>query len=288
MVAADNITLDLNGHTVSGTKREMEQAGILLQGVRGVTVRNGTVRGFDAGVAIEGGSGNTVTRLTVQDNVNDTIESVDPRSIVVDPETGPTREQREQIAAVTCLYGDGITVVGSRHNNINENDLRNVGVTDAAGLPVYIDNAEGSPTRGRHALAGSPGSVQPSSMCGATEIGTPGMGRGREIQSSGIRIEGPGADGNHALVHGGISQPVAARALLAGSRAPPSAGCAGGREEEASDGSRAVTGPSAPTRATAHRGRGRRAGAPGLSQGLRGSRGAGCRHPAREGLNCPA
>lgn len=77
-----------------------------------------------------------------------------------------------------------------------DNDLRNVGVTDAARIPVLIDNTEGSPTRGRHVLAGSPGAVRPNSMCGATEIGTPGMGRGREIQSSGIRVEGPGADGN--------------------------------------------------------------------------------------------
>jgi len=33
-------------------------------------------------------------------------------------------------------------------------------------------------------------------MRGATEIGTPGVGRGREVKSVGIRMEGPGADRN--------------------------------------------------------------------------------------------
>lgn len=100
VVAADDVTLDLNGHTVSGIKREMEQAGVLLDGVNGTTVRNGTVQGFDAGVAIEGGSGNTVTRLSVQNNLNDMIESVGPRPIEVNRETGP--EQMQQMGAVTC------------------------------------------------------------------------------------------------------------------------------------------------------------------------------------------
>ncbi len=235
-VTADNITLNLNGFTVSGQKAEMEQAGILLDGVKNVVVKNGTVTGFDAGVSIEGGSGNTITGLTVKDNVNDMIEPLDPRTIIVDRTTGPTAQQRIDIARVTCNYGDGITTLDSSFNTIkdntvsgngpysgislvgdsnsntvsgnavSENDLLNNGVTDGAGNPVFVDsrptitNPDGTtspnPRRGFHTSPSTPGAVRPQSMCGATEIGTPGMGRGREVQSIGVRVEGPGADEN--------------------------------------------------------------------------------------------
>ena len=76
VVTADGVTVDLGGHVVSGDPGELRRLlggapgpGILLRGVRGVTVRNGTVQGFEAGVVVEGGSGNVVEGLTVQDNI---------------------------------------------------------------------------------------------------------------------------------------------------------------------------------------------------------------------------
>ncbi len=69
IVGADNIVLDLNGHRVFGTPNPGEGAGILLEDRTGVTVTNGTVSDFDAGVAILGGGGNTVSKLTVRDNI---------------------------------------------------------------------------------------------------------------------------------------------------------------------------------------------------------------------------
>ena len=226
IVAADNITLDLGGFTVSGAQTPMEQAGVLLDDVTGVTVKNGTVTGFDAGVAIEGGGGNTVTGITATGNVNDMMEPIDPRRIIVDRPV-PTPQQMHDINLITCNYGDGITVVESSNNvisgntvtengpysgislvgdsnqnlvsknQVHENDLLNNGVVDAQGNPIFVGGPTGAPAlRGFHVPAGTPGAVRPQSMCGATEIGTPGMGRGREVQSIGIRIEGPGADEN--------------------------------------------------------------------------------------------
>jgi parallel beta-helix repeat protein len=70
VITADNVTLDLGGHTVSGNPQGVVRGpGIVLRGVSGATVRNGTVEHFDAGVVVEGGSDNVVERLTVQDNV---------------------------------------------------------------------------------------------------------------------------------------------------------------------------------------------------------------------------
>ncbi len=220
VVTADNITLDLAGFTVFGEQTPMEQVGILLDDVTGVTVKNGTVTGFDAGVSIEGGGGNTVTGITATRNVNDMIEPVDPFTIIpAGQTTPPTPQQRHDINLVTCVYGDGITtsdsdnnvitnnvvtengpysgisLVGDSDNNVvsknevHENDLTNTGVVDENGDPVWT-------FQNRHVPAGTPGAIQPQSMCGGTEIGTPGMSRGRQVQSIGIRIEGPGANEN--------------------------------------------------------------------------------------------
>lgn len=230
VVRADDVTLDLNGYTVTGAKRVVEQVGILLDGVSGVTVKNGTVTGFDAGVSIEGGGGNTVTGMNVHGNVNDMIEPIDPRSIQRD--FPPTPEQEHQLSLIECTYGDGITTFDSdgnviegntvtgngpyggitlvedsdgnvvRNNHVADNDLENVGVTDAGGNPVWVAG-------GRHVPAGTEGASRPTSMCGATEVGTPGMGRGRQMQAINIRVEGPGADENlvesNKVVKGGLA-----------------------------------------------------------------------------------
>jgi len=69
VIVADGVTLDLGGHTVAGDPNRTEGPGIVLRGVTGCTVRNGTVRHFEAGVAIEGGAANVIEDLTVEDNV---------------------------------------------------------------------------------------------------------------------------------------------------------------------------------------------------------------------------
>jgi parallel beta-helix repeat protein len=70
VIVADGVTLDLGGHTVSAAARfRVKGPGILLRGVSGCTVRNGTIQHFEAGVAVEGGSGNVIEGLTIQDNI---------------------------------------------------------------------------------------------------------------------------------------------------------------------------------------------------------------------------
>jgi hypothetical protein len=48
IIAVDNVTLDLNGHTVSGDNDfdESEEAGVQIRGVDGAVIRNGTIRNF--------------------------------------------------------------------------------------------------------------------------------------------------------------------------------------------------------------------------------------------------
>ena len=76
--------------------------GIFLDDVSGVTVRNGTVHNFAAGVSIEGGGNNRVTGITARDN------------------QGPCIGEDFTTQAVGT-YGDGIVVFASVNNRIEGN-----------------------------------------------------------------------------------------------------------------------------------------------------------------------
>ncbi len=71
VIGASGITLDLNRFHVFGQPRTNDGAGVTFAGVENSVVRNGTVRAFDVGVAIEGGGANTVTAVTATNNVGD-------------------------------------------------------------------------------------------------------------------------------------------------------------------------------------------------------------------------
>ena len=108
VIRTSGITLNLNGHTVFGTGASGEGAGVYLFRTTGVTVVNGTVRGFDGGVAIEGGSGNKVMNITARDNIG-----------VV----GVTR------------YADGIAILSSTNNVISGNKAIHNG--PLSGFAIY-------------------------------------------------------------------------------------------------------------------------------------------------------
>lgn len=70
ILGADNITVNLGGHTISGVAAMGNgSAGARLGGRTGVIVKKGTITGFDAGVVIDGGSHNTIRGLSIHDNI---------------------------------------------------------------------------------------------------------------------------------------------------------------------------------------------------------------------------
>jgi parallel beta-helix repeat protein len=100
IVAADNIVLDLGGHTVSGNPNATSPGpGILLRNVKGCTVRNGTVQRFGAGIVVAGGANNAVQSVVVQDNIGT-----------------PDGD-----------FGDGIVLDGSSNNRVVGNAVRRNG-----------------------------------------------------------------------------------------------------------------------------------------------------------------
>lgn len=206
VVAADGVTLDLGGHTITGDAEARsanddvgptgrDRAGIVLRQVRDVVVTDGTVTGFDAGVAIVGGGDNSVRRVTAHGNVNyRLITGRDARVADVDPEDGPF-----------CWFGEGIVTLSSSDNLIEDNVVAGNGPFSGISLVGQSDDNVVSNNRsfdndllnlspgGDLTICGGIGSVQPQPMSA-----------GRRSQGIGIRVEGPGAErnlveGNHVV-----------------------------------------------------------------------------------------
>lgn len=108
VIGADNITLDLGGFAVLGiANRSGDGVGIRVPGRSGVTVQNGRITDFDAGVGLLGGSANTVRNLLAKDNI------------------GTTKRGD---------FGDGIAISDSDGNFILSNDVIHNGPYDGIGL----------------------------------------------------------------------------------------------------------------------------------------------------------
>ena len=79
-IGADNITLDLNGHSITGPNDQGQTtSGVRSDGHSGVTVRHGSITGFDAGVYLSNGSSETVTGLNLHDNIG--LLTADPKNV---------------------------------------------------------------------------------------------------------------------------------------------------------------------------------------------------------------
>lgn len=121
VIGADNITLDLGGHRVFGTPDTFDGIGVWVFRHTGVTVTNGTVSGFDIGVAIEGGGRNTVSRVVAEDNY------------------GLSGRSRG---------GDGIAILSSSNNRVLESRAIDNGPFSGIGIYSRIDNDHPRSTTG--------------------------------------------------------------------------------------------------------------------------------------------
>jgi len=154
VVGADNITLDLNGHRVLGTPGTLNDgAGIYVFRRTGVTVKNGTVRDFDCGVAIEGGSGNTVTGIRAQDNIG-------------------------SVGATRC--GEGVAILSSQNNRVIGNQIVHNGPFGGVGVYTRVDSEHNRTTSG----------VSRDNLIDSNQVVDNNLPRGSTINDSdGIRIE---------------------------------------------------------------------------------------------------
>jgi parallel beta-helix repeat protein len=112
VIGADNITLDLNGHTIAGTAFD---TGVDNPGHQGVVIENGTIQGFYDGVGLYDVANNTVRGLTVSQAAT---------AISVYDSNNSTVENN----SVTGVSGIGLT---DAHGNVIRNNAitgRNIGI----------------------------------------------------------------------------------------------------------------------------------------------------------------
>ena len=118
VITKSHVTLDLNGHTVQGAGNpSLDQVGVRVVSVSDVSVVNGVVTGFNAGVAVEASTATTVKRVTARGNLG----------------TGASN------------HGDGIILDGSTRSRIVENDVSGNGPYGGISL---VDEATDNLIRG--------------------------------------------------------------------------------------------------------------------------------------------
>lgn len=188
IIAADNITVNLNKHKVVGDPEARgagpDQPGVVLRQVHGVTLKNGTVTGFDAGVVIAGGARNSITRVSTVGNVN--YRLITGRNALagdIDPDEGPF-----------CDLGDGIALLDSKQNVLQHNIVAGNG--PYSGI-AFVGDSDANTFRHNvvadNDLLNQPPSGVEGTICG----GLANVGDlGRHVQDVGVRVEGPSAEHN--------------------------------------------------------------------------------------------
>jgi parallel beta-helix repeat protein len=126
LVGADNITVDLNGHTIDGTSARKPGTGaIVTKGSHtNVTISNGTVRGFYfSGIALSG-RGNVIRKMTVR-NIGSGCRAGDIcAGISLANCRRCTIADSVVSTAVGTFRANGIDVFGSAGTRVEQNRVR--------------------------------------------------------------------------------------------------------------------------------------------------------------------
>lgn len=108
VIGADNITLDLKGYTISG---DGTHAGVRAAQRAGVTITNGTIIGFAAGVVLDQTTGGIVSKIDASHNVRgiDLANAVDSQIV--------------QNTVSGSIHSDGIRLGGAHRTVVAQNVL---------------------------------------------------------------------------------------------------------------------------------------------------------------------
>jgi parallel beta-helix repeat protein len=160
VIGADNLTLDLNGHTLEGTGGG---AGIdNSAGHDGVRIEQGTVTGFDAGILLIGASGNRVQNLTISDNAGAGIALIQSSRNRVEHNSASANgfdgiflfdSSTRNVVRKNSTSGNGIAGIavldGSNDNRIEHNvaasnGVDGIGLGGVAGNRIESNSARGN------------------------------------------------------------------------------------------------------------------------------------------------
>jgi parallel beta-helix repeat protein len=123
VVGADGITLDLGGHSISGTNAPGGE-GIASDGHAGVQIRNGTISDFKLnGVGIRGGRRSVVSRLVIRRIGAGGSENEPAAGILVKDSPGSEVVANVVSNDVQAFQSDGVDVLGSAGTVVSGNRL---------------------------------------------------------------------------------------------------------------------------------------------------------------------
>ncbi len=110
IINADNITLDLNGHNITGNYPSIYSdpflSGVEVKGHSGITIKNGTIIGFQVGVFLLGSNNNIIRGVTCDENTYLGVMISASNSNLIDNVTATSNRQ------------EGLRVASSQHNTI--------------------------------------------------------------------------------------------------------------------------------------------------------------------------
>ncbi len=203
VIGADDITLDLNGHTIDGIPGPyISRVGVENRGYDGVTIQNGTIREFTDGVVVFEGDGNRVRRLVVSDN--------DSSGIFVVSAIVRNSLSENQFAGISSYFSERVLIA---RNSVSRTDAPlqpGVGV----GIQV-VDSTDNRVERNRVVRSGTDG-IRVDSPSTTLARNTANANGDLGIQA----VPGVNDGGrNRASANG---NPLSARSSTAADRPPPS------------------------------------------------------------------
>lgn len=199
VIGAPGITVDLDGHRIVGDGGT-DDFGVFNPGFEGVTIRNGSISNFDAGVYVIAASRNKIQKiLATEHNDGILLESVERSvvqgsTVVRNTFTGiflfNTDRTKVKGNTVTGNGGDGLLLVGSSKNKL----LRNTSSGNGdEGIEVSAASSDNILEKNRITGNGDDGLLVEASMRNRFETNTM---KGNE--AAGVRVEGS-ADDNRFL-----------------------------------------------------------------------------------------
>jgi CSLREA domain-containing protein len=163
VIGADDITVDLDGHTIDGVG---EGAGIRNPRFDGVTVTNGSVQEFSVGVAVDPSARNVVSTLNATLNALAGIQLSGARDAAVRTNTlganegeaiallGGTQATVVRDNTITGNLGRGIWIESSSGNRIEDNSI-----TASEDAAIALDGAANTTLR-RNSLSANVGGIE--------------------------------------------------------------------------------------------------------------------------------
>lgn len=230
VVGSDGITVNLNGHVVSGdTVEDPSDMGIRVAGHQHVTVTNGTLRGFWRGVVFDGSPSGSVTLMSVSQMTRRGIVFVGGSDGAVVTDNTSADNQASGIAIVRSdgarvrnnrslrnIGGAGVRLEGATnatvsHNSLNANSW-GVQMEDAVGNQLSNNTLSGDVEQGFQ-IEFSNGNLVDHNLVSGTSTGIGVGGDGNTITNNQV-LHGVGPDGIGIQIGGGNGNLVAGNTVV--------------------------------------------------------------------------